>query len=91
MFDEIGEMEKEFCYSMFDRLMGLLALMLPKEKDVSEGGREEGRNGSENNMWLEYAGRWSSHFSFSMLKVSACVCLCVGLWLSLCIGVQLYG
>lgn len=38
VFDEIGEMEKEFCFSMFDRLMGLLALMLPKEKEVS--GRE---------------------------------------------------
>lgn len=38
VFDEIGEMEKEFCFSMFDRLMGLLALMLPKEKEVSDGG-----------------------------------------------------
>ena len=35
VFDEIGEMEKEFCFSMFDRLMGLLALMLPKEQEVS--------------------------------------------------------
>ena len=60
VFDEIGEMEKEFCFSMFDRLMGLLALMLPKEEQVScEGVRErrgrEGRRGGSDRrkMWLE--------------------------------------
>lgn len=45
VFDEIGEMEKEFCFSMFDRLMGLLALMLPKEKEVSGRELAKGRRG----------------------------------------------
>ena len=33
-FSEIGEMEKVFCHNKLDKLMGLLALMLPIEKQV---------------------------------------------------------
>jgi hypothetical protein len=34
VFSEMGEMEKSFCYNKMDRLMGLLALMLPVEKQL---------------------------------------------------------
>ena len=34
VFSEMGEMEKSFCYNKMDKLMGLLALMLPVEKQV---------------------------------------------------------
>ena len=33
-FSEMGEMEKVFCYNKLDKLMGLLALMLPIDMQV---------------------------------------------------------